>query len=349
MSTEKIKTKQNGASFNKKELKRRITEFVKMGTAATVFTSLGYIAGVANRPKPIEDEVVNNTEDINPVEDKVVQEQVDETQPVADETDEPIEEANVSDDSSVEPPIDDQQQVDDQVPVEPQKPGTTEEEIAENITAIEIDPNDLTLQNFFDRNNLTPIAHQQLEIDGNLRDVVFLRNDFGQDFAMIDYDGNGIFDLIIDRNYTIVAILRDNAGHDLGYTVDDVLAYLHDLIDGSDYIAGDFIDDPSDDLLADITDPTTQEHPSADEIALNDEGDLMAQNDTIPTDEDPYDEPDVEDNLDDDPYDEADEEDNLDENYDAVDVDDCVCPADDELIESEDLGDDIDDIDDILD
>lgn len=280
MSTEKIKTKQNGASFNKKELKRRITEFVKMGVAATAFTSLGYVAGYVNRPEPIEDEDVNNPEDITPVEDEVVQEQVEEPKPVVDETNDPIEEANVSDDSSEEPPIDDQQLVDDQVTVEEPKPGTTEEEIAENITAIEIDPNDLTLQNFFERNNLTPIAHQRLEIDGNLRDVVFLRNDFGQDFAMIDYDGNGIFDLIIDRNFIVVAILRDNAGFDLGYTVDDVLAYLHDLIDGSDYIAGDFIDDPSDDLLADITDPTTQEHPTIDEITLNDDGEeLLAQND----------------------------------------------------------------------
>lgn len=349
MSTEIFKTKQNGASFNKKELKRRITEFAKMGATATAFTTLGYVAGYVNRPQTTEEDDLIIAENTRTVDEEVIAEQIEDTPTAIDEASEPTEEANVIDEPTDEQVTVDKPEVaEDVVSADKPETGTTEEEIAKNITAIEIDSNDLTLQNFFERNNLTPVAHQRIEINGYLTDLVYLRDNFGSDYAMIDYDGNGIFDIVINRNYEIVGVMRDNLGHDLGYTVDDVLAYIHDLTDGSDYIAGDFIDDPSDDLLADITDPTTQKHPTVAEISANsDDDDLIAQHEPSPDDA-PYDEADTEDNFDNNPSDEADSEGNFDEgpHGDVVgeDIDVCLYPAEEELEIPDDESDGIDDL-----
>ena len=101
------------------------------------------------------------------------------------------------------------------------------------------DPTDTVAKNWLERNGLTPFGYDEINYEGQLCPVAYLADDRYNVYYLIDSDSNGVFDLILDKNFNMVDYDysdKDIYGKSVGLMTEDVAVMVHEL-DDDDYIA----------------------------------------------------------------------------------------------------------------
>ena len=101
------------------------------------------------------------------------------------------------------------------------------------------DPTDTVAKNWLERNGLTPFGYDEINYEGQLCPVAYLADDRYNVYYLIDSDSNGVFDLILDKNFNMVDYDysdKDIYGKSVGVMTEDVAVMVHEL-DDDDYIA----------------------------------------------------------------------------------------------------------------